>query len=343
MILRSVRQPIQWHAEEEAVLDAVDVVLVRELHRDGRATFQALADRVGLSRTAVRARVHHLLETEVVHVVGVVHPAVIGTSATGHVLVAVEGAARAVADAVAKRAAVCFTALTAGPHDLVAQIRARDDDALAAEVDEIRRVPGVRLAEVVRCVATMRDAHSVVGALADVVLDHVDWRLLRELQRDGRAPYTRLAGIIGLSQAATRARVVRMMRSRVIQVTGQADPSALGTTEVGGFGLVVSAPGAAGSMGSDPVPSGSKGSGTVRSVADAVARLDGVRYVATGFGRYDIVGEVEAASPRDLVAILDAVRTVPGATMRESWHHLDIVKESYAAELPDRPEDDLQA
>ena len=38
------------------MLDAVDAVLVRELQRDGRATFQALADRVGLSRTAVRAR-----------------------------------------------------------------------------------------------------------------------------------------------------------------------------------------------------------------------------------------------------------------------------------------------
>jgi DNA-binding Lrp family transcriptional regulator len=306
------------HVEEETVLDAVDAVLVRELHRDGRATFQALADRVGLSRTAVRARVHHLLETEVVRVVGVVHSAVIGTGATGHVLVAVDGAAREVAHTVAKREAVCFTALTAGSHDLVARVRARDDDALAAEVDEIRRAPGVRLAEVVRCVATMRDAHSVAGELADVVLDHVDWRLLRELQRDGRAPYTRLAAIIGLSQAATRARVVRMMRSGVIHVTGQADPLALGATEVGGFGLVVSGP--------------------VRPVAEAVARQDGVRYVATGFGRYDIIGEAEATSPSDLVAVLDAIRTVPGATMRESWHHLDVVKESYAAELPDRLE-----
>jgi DNA-binding Lrp family transcriptional regulator len=299
------------------VLDAVDAVLVRELQRDGRATFQALADRVGLSRTAVRARVQHLLETEVVRVVGIVHSAVIGAGATGHVLVAVDGAAREVAHAVARRAAVCFAALTAGPHDLVTQVRARDDEALATEVDEIRRTPGVRVAEVVRCVTTMRDANSVVRALADVTLDDIDWRLLRELQRDGRAPYTRLAGIIGLSQAATRARVVRLMRSGVIQVTGQADASALGATEVGGFGLVVSGP--------------------VRRVADAVARQEGVRYVATGFGRYDIVGEVEAAARADLVAILDAIRVVPGATVRESWHHLEVVKESYATELPEKP------
>jgi hypothetical protein len=27
---------------------------------------------------------------------------------------------------------------------------------------------------------------------------------------------------------------------------------------------------------------------------------------------------------------------VPGATVRESWHHLDVVKESYAVELPEQ-------
>jgi DNA-binding Lrp family transcriptional regulator len=157
----------------------------------------------------------------------------------------------------------------------------------------------------------------VVRELGDITLDDIDWRLLQELQRDGRAPYTRLAQVIGLSQAATRARVVRLMRSGVIQVTGLADPLALGAAELGGFGLVVT--------------------GGVRRVAEAVAAQPGVRYVATGFGRYDIVGLAEAASREELVGILDAVRAVPGATVRESWHHLHVLKESYAAELPDKP------
>ncbi|RSN55900.1 Lrp/AsnC family transcriptional regulator [Actinomadura sp. WAC 06369] len=299
------------------MLDAVDAVLVRELQRDGRATFQALADRVGLSRTAVRARVQNLLETEVVRVVGIVHAAVVGAEATGHVSVTVDGSAREVATAVAERPAVGFAALTAGPHDLVVQVRTRDDTALAAEVDQLRSVPGVRTAEVFRSVATVRDAHTVVRELGDVTLDDIDWRLLRELQRDGRAPYTRLAHIIGLSQAATRARVVRLMRTGVIQVTGLADPRALGAAELGGFGLLVG--------------------GGLRKAAEAVAALDGVRYVATGFGRYDIVGQAEAASRAELVTVLDAVRSVPGVTVRESWHHLDVVKESYAADLPDGP------
>ncbi|WP_141576327.1 Lrp/AsnC family transcriptional regulator [Actinomadura sp. WMMA1423] len=299
------------------MLDAVDAVLVRELQRDGRATFQALADRVGLSRTAVRARVQHLLETQVVRVVGIVHAAVVGAEAIGHVSVTVEGAAREVAESVAERAAVSFAALTAGPYDLVAQVRTRDDAALAAEVDHIRSVAGVRAAEVFRSVATVRDTHAVVRELGEVTLDDIDWRLLHELQRDGRAPYTRLAHVIGLSQAATRARVVRLMRTGVIQVTGLADPLALGAAELGGFGLVVT--------------------GGLRKVAEAVAAQDGVRYLATGFGRYDIVGQVEAASRAELVAVFDAIRSVSGVTVRESWHHLDVVKESYAVQLPEQP------
>lgn len=299
------------------MLDAVDTVLVRELQRDGRATFQALADRVGLSRTAVRARVQNLLETEVVHVVGIVHSDVLGTGAVGHLSVTVDGAARDVGRSVAARPAVSFAALTVGPFDLVAQVRVQDDATLSAEADEVRRMPGVRSVEVFRAVATVRDAHAVVRRLGEVQLDDIDWRLLRELQRDGRAPYTRLAGIIGLSQAATRARVVRLMRSGVIQVTGLADPLALGATELGGFGLVAS--------------------GSVRQIAEVVAKREGVRYVATGFGRYDIVGQIEAASRAELVGVLDSLRAVPGVSVRESWHHLDVVKNSHAAELPDRP------
>ncbi|HEY8479672.1 MAG TPA: Lrp/AsnC family transcriptional regulator [Spirillospora sp.] len=299
------------------MLDAVDAVLVRELQRDGRATFQALADRVGLSRTAVRARVQHLLETRVVRVVGIVHAAVVGAEAIGHISVAVDGSAREVATAIAERSAVSFAALTAGPHDLVAQVRTRDDAALASEVDYIRSIPGVRAAEVFRAVSTVRDKHAVVRELGDVTLDDIDWRLLHELQRDGRAPYTRLAHVIGLSQAATRARVVRLMRSGVIQVTGLADPLALGAAELGGFGLMVT--------------------GGLRKVAETVAAQDGIRYLATGFGRYDVVGQAEAASRSELVAVLDAIRAVPGVTVRESWHHLDVIKESYTADLPDTP------
>jgi DNA-binding Lrp family transcriptional regulator len=295
------------------VLDAVDAVLVRELQRDGRATFQALADRVGLSRTAVRTRVQHLLDSGIVRVVGIVHASVIGTGAIGHLFVDVDGPARHVVDAVARKPATWFAALSTGAHAVVAEVRVRDDVKLAEEVDAVRSLPGVRGVEVFRVISVVKDAHSVVTELPDVSLDDIDWRLLRELTRDGRTPYTRLAEVVGLSQAATRARAVRLMRSGVIHVSGIVDSRALGSGELAGVGVRVSS--------------------DVDAAVVRIARLSGINYVVSGFGRYDLVCGIDATSRDLLLSTLEAVRAVPGVWVGESWHHLDVVKQTYGADL----------
>ena len=63
---------------------------------------------------------------------------------------------------------------------------------------------------------------------APVVLDEVDKAIIRELQADGRMPYTRLAPVVGLSQAATRQRVQRLLESGVMQIVAVTDPLKLG-------------------------------------------------------------------------------------------------------------------
>ncbi len=296
------------------MLDAVDAVLVRELQRDGRATFQALADRVGLSRTAVRTRVQHLLDSGIVRVVGIVHASVVGTGAIGHLAIDVDGPARQVADAVARRPAAWFTALTIGPHPVVAEFRVRDDTALADEVDAVRALPGVRSIEVFRVISVVKDAHSVVAELPEISLDEIDWRLLRELTHDGRTPYTRLAEVVGLSQAATRARAVRLMRTGVIRVTGIVDSRALGSGELAGIGVRVFS--------------------NLETAASRICSLSGVNYVVTGFGRNDLLCGIDATSREALLSTLEAVRAVPGVWITETWQHLSVVKRVYGAELP---------
>lgn len=296
------------------MLDAVDAVLVRELQRDGRATFQALADRVGLSRTAVRTRVQQLLDSGTVRVVGIVHAAVVGTGAIGHLAIDVDGPARHVVEAVARRSATWFASLAAGAHPVTAELRVRDDAALAAEVDAVRGLPGVRGVEVFRVISVIKDTQSVVTELPDITLDEIDWRLLRELTRDGRTPYTRLAEVVELSQAATRARAVRLMRSGVIRVTGIVDSSTIGSGELAGVGIRISS--------------------DIATAVSRIAAMPGVTYVVTGFGRHDVLCEIDVTSRDVLLSTLDAVRAVPGVWVGESWHHLDVVKRSYGAELP---------
>ena len=60
------------------------------------------------------------------------------------------------------------------------------------------------------------------------VLDEVTMQIIRELQRDGRRPYTSIAKTIGLSEAAVRQRVQRLLDAGVMQIVAVTDPLRVG-------------------------------------------------------------------------------------------------------------------
>ncbi len=59
-------------------------------------------------------------------------------------------------------------------------------------------------------------------------LDDTDKAIIRALQIDGRAPYSKLGPQVGLSQAAVRQRVQRLIDRGVMQVVAVTDPATLG-------------------------------------------------------------------------------------------------------------------
>ncbi|MCB1269340.1 MAG: AsnC family transcriptional regulator, partial [Microthrixaceae bacterium] len=54
--------------------------------------------------------------------------------------------------------------------------------------------------------------------MADPPIDEIDAELIRHLQLDGRRPYTQLAREVGLSEAAVRQRVQRLLEHGVMQI-----------------------------------------------------------------------------------------------------------------------------
>ncbi|MFC9327493.1 Lrp/AsnC family transcriptional regulator [Kitasatospora sp. NPDC057015] len=332
------------------MLDAFDAALVRELQQDGRVSYQRLAELLGVSREAARARVHRLLESGTVRVVGIVRPWVVGLGAVAHVSLDVEGPGRPAAEAAAARRSTSFVSCTAGARSVVAELRVADEAALEREFAVLRSAPGVRGIEVFRCTRLVRDAYSPAAAplaaaplsaaplaadglpttdpVADPangpaagpaaarwpVVDEVDRTLLGLLQADGRASFAALAERIGLSQPATRARVLRLLQTGAVHVTGLVDSRAVGVREAVGVGLTVR--------------------GGAVAAAAAVARLPGVNYAAAGYGRFDVVCGVDAGDRPALLAGLDALRASEGVVRLESWYHLEIVKESYTYDLP---------
>ena len=65
-------------------------------------------------------------------------------------------------------------------------------------------------------------------ATTPIALDDVDKRLIEALQHDGRRPYTQLAQEVGLSEAAVRQRVRRLVESGVTQIVAVTNPMMLG-------------------------------------------------------------------------------------------------------------------
>jgi len=68
-------------------------------------------------------------------------------------------------------------------------------------------------------------------------LDDTDRAIIERLQHDGRLPYTRLASAVGLSEAAVRQRVQRLLDTGAMQVVAVTDPLSLGLRRMALIGV----------------------------------------------------------------------------------------------------------
>jgi len=158
---------------------------------------------------------------------------------------------------------------------------------------------------------------AIVGAMGKpsaemtVVIDDTDKALIEALQRDGRMPYTRLAERVGLSEAAVRQRVQRLIESGVTQIVAVTDPMTLGFRRIAMIGLNVE--------------------GDTREVADAIAKIADIDYVVLVSGSFDVLVEVVCEDDDHLLRLLnDEIRAIPGVRSTESFTYLRLYKQTYA-------------
>jgi Lrp/AsnC family transcriptional regulator for asnA, asnC and gidA len=131
-----------------ADLDDADKALIELLQEDGRMPYTRLAAAVGLSEGAVRQRVQHLIDDNVVQIVAVTDPLRLGFSRQAMVGVRTEGDIRTVADTLSAIPEIDYVVFTSGSFDLLFEIVCEDDDHLLALLnDKVRSIPGVRSTE----------------------------------------------------------------------------------------------------------------------------------------------------------------------------------------------------
>jgi Lrp/AsnC family transcriptional regulator for asnA, asnC and gidA len=147
--------------------------------------------------------------------------------------------------------------------------------------------------------------------VTEPVLDDVNKRIIEQLQRDGRMSYASLAKVVGLSEAAVRQRVQRLLDTGVMQIVAVTDPLTLGFAR--------------------QVMIGVKVEGDLRPVAKALASVPEIDYVVICAGGYDLLVELVCTDDEHLLDLInDTGRSIPGVTATETFVYLKLAKQTYA-------------
>jgi Lrp/AsnC family transcriptional regulator for asnA, asnC and gidA len=144
---------------------------------------------------------------------------------------------------------------------------------------------------------------------AQVRLDATAKRIIELLQEDGRISYAAIAKAVGLSEAAARARVQKLLDSEVMQVVAVTDPTQVGFTRQAMIGV--------------------RTEGDPMQVGDRLAELREVDYVVTTAGSFDLLVEVVCEDDPHLLDVIRQVRELEGVVSSETFVYLKLNKQHY--------------
>ncbi|OIQ88451.1 regulatory protein AsnC [mine drainage metagenome] len=148
------------------------------------------------------------------------------------------------------------------------------------------------------------------NATTPPVLDDVSKAIVEQLQEDGRRPYASIGRAVGLSEAAVRQRVQRLIDTGVMQIVAVTDPTQVGFSRQAMIGI--------------------RASGDLRTLADSLAALAEVDYVVICAGGFDLLIEVVCEDDAHLLEVLDErVRSLPGVQTTETFVYLKLRKQLY--------------
>jgi Lrp/AsnC family transcriptional regulator for asnA, asnC and gidA len=149
-----------------------------------------------------------------------------------------------------------------------------------------------------------RDRHA-----SPVTLDAVSRHIIEQLQQDGRRSYAAIGKAVGLSEAAVRQRVQRLIDLGAMQIVAVTDPMSLGFHRQTMIGI--------------------RCSGDLQRVADLLVGMEAIDYVVITAGSFDLLIEVVCEDDDQLLEILGQVRSIPSVTTTETFVYLKLRKQTY--------------
>jgi Lrp/AsnC family transcriptional regulator, regulator for asnA, asnC and gidA len=143
-----------------------------------------------------------------------------------------------------------------------------------------------------------------------IVLDDLSKQIIEQLQQDGRRSYAAIGKAVGLSEAAVRQRVQRLIDMGAMQIVAVTDPMSLGFPRQTMVGI--------------------RCSGNLEQVADQLAGMEEIDYVVITAGSFDLLVEVVCENDDQLLEILGRIRSIPSVTTTETFVYLKLCKQTYS-------------
>ena len=142
------------------------------------------------------------------------------------------------------------------------------------------------------------------------LIDSVSKAIIEQLQEDGRRSYAAIGKAIGLSEAAVRQRVQRLIDTGVVQIVAVTDPLQVGFTRQAMVGL--------------------RADGDLAALAEKLSALPEVDYVVVTAGSFDVLVEIVCENDDHLLRLLnEEIRTLPGVRETETFVYLRLHKQLY--------------
>ena len=148
------------------------------------------------------------------------------------------------------------------------------------------------------------------GANGNTPIDAVSLAIIEQLQEDGRRPYAAIGKAVGLSEAAVRQRVQKLLDQNLMQIVAVTDPLTVGFRRQAMVGVNVE--------------------GDLEPVADALTEMDEVEYVVVTAGSFDLIVEIVCEDDDHLLEMINKrIRTLAGVRSTESFVYLKLRKQTY--------------
>jgi Lrp/AsnC family transcriptional regulator, regulator for asnA, asnC and gidA len=151
---------------------------------------------------------------------------------------------------------------------------------------------------------------AVTRSLSRTAPDDVSKAIIEQLQEDGRRPYAAIGKAVGLSEAAVRQRVQKLVDSGVMQIVAVTDPMQVGFHRQAMVAI--------------------SATGDIELVAKRLAAIPEVVYLVVIAGSFDVLAEIVVTDDDHLLELInEQIRTIPGVLRTETFLYLKLTKQTY--------------